>query len=634
MSITTYHNFDLFMDSGPKGHQVHVTSSLADKPSGEFVLPFTQEELAAFYWHEIGDSRHFGVAETQTEPQMDVASFGRRLYDALFAGQIGLCLRRSLDEAQDLKTGLRVRLRIDSDLTELADLPWEYLHGPPGIGYLALNPATPILRDLAVTHKVGPLSEALPLTVLVVGANPADTLKLKVDEELGRLRKALSSLQSNIRLEHLPKPATLEALHNRLIDRSKPPVHILHFVGHGYFDRSNNEGGLVFEDDEGRSRRVTAEKLRTLLSGRRLRLVFLNACEGAQNGRSDSFAGVAQQLVQGDVPAVVAMQFPISDNAAITLCQWFYQSIANGNPVDTALTEARIAVSTQGNAREWGTPVLFMRAEDGDLFGLGRNKQMAEQSSGQTALPGSRLYPVSKADLQRTEVTISAGDDLDELIFVPGALTVGPGASLRQAVYVRRNALIGAKCHLYSHLIGSGDISIEAGVTIDGDVLVEGQNLTLGEGSVIQGAMLALGDARIAANCTVRQIFGRNVTLGKGSQAGEVVATGDLTLQDGVVIDRCQIGGRLILAGTGGAEVEFRGMDSLTAKGLDWRYQARLKMRSGSPGKANVFVREGTELTPLSTQETVSDKAVLITTLLDHNLAQQIRSFVPLRLSE
>ena len=76
-----------------------------------------------------------------------------------------------------------------------------------------------------------------------------------------------------------------------------------------------------------------------------LRLIFLNACQGAQGGRSDPFAGVAQRLVQQGAPAVLAMQFPVSDAAAIALAQAFYQALADGLPADTALSQARKAIA-------------------------------------------------------------------------------------------------------------------------------------------------------------------------------------------------------------------------------------------------------------------------------------------------
>ena len=105
-----------------------------------------------------------------------------------------------------------------------------------------------------------------------------------------------------------------------------------------------------------------------------MRLAFLNACEGARSGPADLFAGVAQTLVQKRLPAVIAMQYSITDPAAIHVAHEFYQAIADGYPVDAALAEARKALYREGNQLEWGTPVLFMRASDGVLWQKQVNK--------------------------------------------------------------------------------------------------------------------------------------------------------------------------------------------------------------------------------------------------------------------
>jgi hypothetical protein len=66
---------------------------------------------------------------------------------------------------------------------------------------------------------------------------------------------------------------------------------------------------------------------------------------------------------------VVAMQFEISDDAAITFATEFYSSMVDGFPVDAAVTEARKSIREMSSV-EWGTPVLYMRSPDGALFDL------------------------------------------------------------------------------------------------------------------------------------------------------------------------------------------------------------------------------------------------------------------------
>jgi hypothetical protein len=95
----------------------------------------------------------------------------------------------------------------------------------------------------------------------------------------------------------------------------------------------------------------------------------LNSCDGARGDEADVFSSTAAALVRLGTPAVVAMQYQITDEAAILFSRYFYHAIAGGMPVDAAVAEARKGIAlTIPNTLEWGTPVLFMRAPDGVLF--------------------------------------------------------------------------------------------------------------------------------------------------------------------------------------------------------------------------------------------------------------------------
>src|SRR6185437_7322350 len=152
--------------------------------------------------------------------------------------------------------------------------------------------------------------------------------------------------------------------------------HVFHFVGHGAFDERLQDGVLMMEDANGRGTAVSAQRLGTLLHDHRsLRLAVLNACEGARTDVADPFAGVAQTLVQQGLAAVIAMQFEVSDMAAITLANEFYGALADGYPIEAAMAEARKAIFNAGNDTEWATPVLYLRATDGRLFDLQRTSE-------------------------------------------------------------------------------------------------------------------------------------------------------------------------------------------------------------------------------------------------------------------
>jgi hypothetical protein len=63
------------------------------------------------------------------------------------------------------------------------------------------------------------------------------------------------------------------------------------------------------------------------------------------------------------------MQFPISDDAAITFGGGLYRALAEGDPVDAAVAEGRVAITLEHEeSLEWATPVLFSRLASGMIL--------------------------------------------------------------------------------------------------------------------------------------------------------------------------------------------------------------------------------------------------------------------------
>ena len=102
---------------------------------------------------------------------------------------------------------------------------------------------------------------------------------------------------------------------------------------------------------------------------RSLRLVVLNSCDGARTSHVDPFSGVATSLIEFDIPAVVGMQFEITDDAAIAFSARLYKGLAQGMPIDAAVGPARRAIMATTVA-EFGTPVLFLRDGEARLFDI------------------------------------------------------------------------------------------------------------------------------------------------------------------------------------------------------------------------------------------------------------------------
>jgi len=112
----------------------------------------------------------------------------------------------------------------------------------------------------------------------------------------------------------------------------------------------------------------------------------LNSCSGAVAGVSDLFSGTAAALVRGGVSAVAAMQYEISDPAAIAFARGFYTAIARGRGVDDAVSSGRVAIlGLSDRTLEWVTPVLYLRGHDTCLFTL----PAPAEDTGSTRRPGA-----------------------------------------------------------------------------------------------------------------------------------------------------------------------------------------------------------------------------------------------------
>ena len=315
------------------------------------------------------------AAVRDTVPPPALLQAGRRLFEALFSGPVlGAFLQCSASVESLPDTGLRIRIEVDPSLPEsqeIGSLPWELLYRHETRQHLAADVKTPVVRRLAVPGSTTPAPRLRALRVLAVSACPAGAPLLDLAHEIGALAAAWRQAP-RVEVEVL-EHASLSALDARL--RAKT-FHVLHFMGHGGFETATGTGYLLFEGKGGEPERVDGVTLGEVLRDRRamLRLVVLNACDTARLPRhrgQDPFSGVASALVMVGIPAVVAMQFPVSDRAAKAFSRRFYEALASGLPADAAAAAGRRAIQADfPGSQEWSTPALFLSAPDGQIVKL------------------------------------------------------------------------------------------------------------------------------------------------------------------------------------------------------------------------------------------------------------------------
>jgi hypothetical protein len=327
--------------------------------------------------------------------EQPVRDLGRRLFAGLFTGDVKSAYEIARARANDKGQGLRVRLSIDDPA--LMTLPWEFLFDPGPEEYLCLSRGLALVRYLGVQQPPMPLLVSPPLHILGLVASPSDPSlpELDVVHEKELVENAFRHLTAR-------NLVSLRWVDGQTVDDLADAMrtdqwNVFHFVGHGDFEPARDEGGIYLADRSNRAHRLGATQLGRILAGRKqLRLVVLNACEGARGSARGVFSSTAATLVRRGVPAVVAMQFKINDSAAVEFAREFYAHLADGAPVDAAVTEARIHMDVGiANTVEWGSPVLYMQSPDGALFNRSASIQPDEHSPVEATHVAARVDVVS-----------------------------------------------------------------------------------------------------------------------------------------------------------------------------------------------------------------------------------------------
>jgi protein kinase-like protein/CHAT domain-containing protein/TIR domain-containing protein/YjzC-like protein len=359
-----YEDFYIRIEALPERGSVVKVMSPVGHATSYLELPFRPEE---FWGLHNADLFSQGVSAEE---------IGKVLFRALFSGEIGTLFQSSLASVR-YHGNKGFRIRLDFDLTDprllpVASLPWELLWESERKDFLSRIRQTPIVRFLRVARP--PLSRLKePLRVLVVQSAPVNLPVLNLQAEWGEIWRELKT-DSKIQVASILHPSLAE-LRRRLLEN---PCHVLHFMGHGGFGEETGEGYLYLEDSGGNAERITGlllgEHLKSLPD---LRLVVLNFCGGGSVPRrhgQDPFTGTANALILAGIPAVVAMQSPISDAAAIAFSSNFYARIAAGDPVDAAAVEGRLAMLRDAHDQPgaWASLIVFTRVPDGDILGRTR----------------------------------------------------------------------------------------------------------------------------------------------------------------------------------------------------------------------------------------------------------------------
>lgn len=270
--------------------------------------------------------------------------------------------------------------------SELLSLPWELLHDGRSYLFHGKNEVR-VRRRMPNRNNSDPLPlGSLPIRILLVSPRPEQTGVGYIDHRASALPlvEAIASLGELVALTILPEP-TLPALEKALQDaaEAKKPFDVVHFDGHGIYDKQRGLGGLCFEDpsdadklEERAAKIIYADKLAEIARDHRIPLVFLEACQTAMQAEAPT--SVAAKLLQEGVASVVAMSHSVLVETARRFVTVFYRELAQGRRVGAAMLAGqrelhnddwRGEIMGAGALRlqDWFVPVLFQEELDPQL---------------------------------------------------------------------------------------------------------------------------------------------------------------------------------------------------------------------------------------------------------------------------
>lgn len=223
------------------------------------------------------------------------------------------------------------------------------------IGNISQNVGT---REEEPTNAEVP--QAVKLKLLFLGANPASTSRLRLDQEIKAIEQALRSSRLTDRFELQQSWAVGDRDLQDSLFRYRPDI--VHLSGHG------SEGGRVILEPEPGARdlgiregapgdedpRITALGRIFGAIGGGIRCVVLNAC----------YSLASAQAIAEHVSCVVGMSKAVGDAAATRFSWAFYNGLGYGMSVRQAFDLACAQIAMGGWDQSSAAPQLIARKVD------------------------------------------------------------------------------------------------------------------------------------------------------------------------------------------------------------------------------------------------------------------------------
>jgi hypothetical protein len=252
--------------------------------------------------------------------------------------------------------------------------------------------------------------------ILILTANPKNTDRLRLDEEVREIQAALEQSKNRDQFEVMTRWAVrVDDLQPILLDHEPQ---IVHFSGHG-----GESQGLALENELGEMQLVGSTALAGLfkLFKANVECVFLNACYSEEQAKA----------IYKHINCVIGMNQAIGDRAAVKFAKGFYRAIGTDKTYEQAFEFGCNLIDLQ-SIPESSTPVIKLKKRSQPA--QGKPQPVSSHATQQSDLP--EVTPGSRS---RIFISYKRGVSPDE----PVALEVFQALSQSHDVFIDQTMTVG-----------------------------------------------------------------------------------------------------------------------------------------------------------------------------------------------
>jgi hypothetical protein len=381
------------------GFLANVRIDGRDYPNIKISDPFLKSEELRLEWY-FEQWLRFPMLDTTRAADVaaSIREYGTRLFDQIFAD------RKAYTDYVRLRDNLgSLRFEIEGINPEFQAWHWEALRDVELPRPLAVD-CVMVRKSTKPTAVMAEVKDSPTLNVLMVTARPSkNDVAYRVISR--PLIEALGNSQLPVKIDLL-RPATFEGLSRHLEEKGAGHYHMIHFDCHGAllsYDQCNveNKAGadaltfkqrygrtqiaaysgvkafLVLEGNEdGEEDLVEATELADLLTGKRIPVCMLNACQsgkqlGTETGLVEDYreTSLGSWLMAAGMQMVVAMGYSVTVTAAKVMMTAVYEQIFNKKLLEDAVRLGRRELFNQKERKayfnyaipleDWLLPVVY-----------------------------------------------------------------------------------------------------------------------------------------------------------------------------------------------------------------------------------------------------------------------------------